>query len=100
MASIIKRKYNGKKGTTTKYYISYRDITGKQHTIGGYANLQDAKKHLNDFQEVMASESEVTIRTIFELYFKKIEKMAETTLNTYKTYYNIYFKLSKNSWIY
>lgn len=35
MASIIKRKYKGKKGVTTKYYISYRDITGKQHTVGG-----------------------------------------------------------------
>lgn len=92
MASIIKRKYNGKRGTTTKYYISYRDITGKQHTVGGYKTLQDAKEHINDFKEVSVSESEVTIKTIFDLYFKKIEKKSESTLDNYKMYYDIYFK--------
>lgn len=96
MASIIKRKYNGKKGITTKYYISYRDITGKQHTVGGYKSLQDAKDHINDFKEVSVSESEVTIKIMFDLYFKKLEKKAESTRDNYKMYYDKYFKPIEN----
>ena len=96
MASIIKRKYKGKKGTTIKYYISYRDIQGNQHTIGGYKNLQEAKDHINDFKEVPVSESEITIKNIFELHFKKIEKKAESTRDNYRMYYNKYFKPIEN----
>lgn len=92
MASIIKRKYNGKKGTTTKYYISYRDILGKQHTVGGYKSLQDAKKHINDFDEIYSNDSEITLKSIFDIYWKKTKKYAHTTQKLYKMYYDKYFK--------
>lgn len=96
MASIIKRKYKGKKGETTKYYIAYRDIYGKQHTVGGYSGLQDAKKHLNDFDESYTSDSEITLKTIFDIYWKKTKKYAKSTQILYNMYYEKYFKPIEN----
>lgn len=92
MASIIKRKYPGKKKTTTRYYISYRDIYGRQHTAGGYKTLQDAQKHINDFENASGNENEITIKQIFDLYFDKLKKKARSTQNTYQLYYDKYFK--------
>ena len=92
MASIVKKKYVGKKKTTIRYYISYRDIYGKQHLTGGYKKLQDAQKHINDFEDVTGSESEITLKTIFDIYFKKVNKYAKTTQDLYNMYYDKYFK--------
>ena len=92
MASIVKKKYVGKKKTTTRYYISYRDIYGKQHLTGGYSKLQDAQKHINDFEDACGSESEITLKTIFDIYFKKVNKYAKTTQDLYNMYYDKYFK--------
>lgn len=96
MASIIKRKYKGKKGETVKYYIAYRDIYGKQHTVGGYNGLQDAKKHLKDYEDGTCTRIDITIKEIFNLYFKKLEKKAESTYKTCKFYYNKYFTPIEN----
>jgi integrase len=92
MASIIKRKYNGKRGTTTKYYISYRDIQGKQHTVGGYIGLEDAKKHLKDYEDGICTKTDITIKDIFDLYFNKLRKKSESTYENCERYYNKYFK--------
>ena len=92
MASIIKRKYKGKKGDTVKYYITYRDIYGKQHTVGGYSGLQDAKKHLKDFEDGTCSRTDITIKDIFDLYAEKLKKKAHTTQYDFNMYYNKYFK--------
>lgn len=92
MASIIKRRYKGKKGDTIKYYIAYRDLYGKQHTIGGYSSLQDAKKHINDFDDLTCTRTDITVKDIFDLYFSKLNKKADSTYKNCKMYYNKYFK--------
>lgn len=92
MASIVKRKYKGKKGESTKYYITYRDIYGKQHTVGGYSGLQDAKKHLNDFEDGTCTRTDITIKDIFDLYKIKISKKAHNTQYNFDLYYKKYFE--------
>lgn len=91
MASIVKRKYKGVRGETVKYYITYRDIYGTQHTVGGYKGLQDAKKHINDFAEGIFTKTDITIKDIFDLYFKKLSKKANSTYQNCKMYYDKYF---------
>lgn len=92
MASIVKRKYSGKKGDTVKYYITYRDIYGKQHTIGGYNGLQDAKNHLKDYEDGTFTKTDITIKNIFKLYEEKLKKKALSTYENYTIYYNKYFR--------
>lgn len=92
MASIIRRKYKGKKGETVKYYITYRDIYGKQHTVGGYSGLQDARQHLKDFDKETCARTDITIKDIFDLYAEKLKKKAYSTQYDYKMYYNKHFK--------
>lgn len=96
MASIVKRKRQTKKGEVTKYYISYRDIYGKQHTTGGYKTLAEAKKHINDFENCASAESEITLKNIFDLFWIKSKKYANSTQIMYERYYKKYFKIIEN----
>ena len=92
MASIVKRKRQTKKGEVTKYYISYRDIYGKQHTTGGYKTLAEARKHINDYDNIFVADSEIKIKDIFDLYAKKLSKKALSTQENFEMYYKKHFK--------
>ena len=92
MAGISKKKIKTKKGEVTRYFITYRDIFGKQHTSGYYETLKEAKKHLKDF-ETPKADFNITYGQIFKTYLERgNNKLAENTMLNYNRYYTNYFK--------
>lgn len=91
MAGIRKKTYKKEGKQITRYYIIYKDINGNQCSGGGYDTKKEALKHLSEFEDIQA-ESEVTIKYIFDLFRKKINKYAKATQLMYNKYYERYFK--------
>lgn len=99
MASIVRTTYKSKKGRKGKIYfsISYRDIYGNQHLVGGYKSETEAKRHLHEFENSYGSEDTVTVKELFDLFKKKAKKYARNTRYNYEVYYNRYFKSIENN---
>ena len=98
MASVIKIPCTNNKGEKKIYFaISYRDIYGKQHTVGGrYKTEADARKHLHEYENTFGTENKITVKEIFDCYWKKTKKYAKGTQYNYKVLYNKYFKDIEN----
>lgn len=98
MAGISRKKYKLKNGKEViKYTITYRDIMGRQHTSGNYNSIQEAKKHINDFEDITENLKNITLKQIFNEFFVKVrKKYADSTITNYETYYNKYFKAIEN----
>lgn len=97
MAGIRKKTYTDKNGKqTTRYYIIYKDINGHQCSGGGYDTKKEALKHINDFEDRILSENNITLGYLFDFFFTKANKYAEKTLKNYKCYYNKCFKQYAN----
>lgn len=92
MAGIRKKTYvkNGKQ--VTRYYIVYKDINGNQCSGGGYESKKDALKHINDYEDRILSENNITLGYLFNFFFKKANKYANKTILNYHSYFNRYFK--------
>lgn len=86
------RKYkNGK--TKTFYTITYRDVFGKQHTAGCYATKAEAKKHINDFNDINPDTSDITFEQIFKPYMELVlPTYSHTTQATYTSYIKNHFE--------
>lgn len=96
MAGIKRVKYRSKDGKyKTKYYITYYDEYGKQHTSGkSYPAKTEAQYHLGEYRERRSDD--LTIRDIFDLWKQKTVKMATTTQYNYKVHYDKYIKPIEN----
>ena len=70
MAGISKKRIKTKKGEITRYFVTYRDIFGKQHTSGYYETIKEAKKHLKEFETPKADNS-ITYGQIFREFLDK-----------------------------
>lgn len=92
MAGISKKRIKTKKGEITRYFVTYRDIFGKQHTSGYYETIKEAKKHLKEFETPKADNS-ITYGQIFREFLDKTKtKSAFNTFDNYNRYYNQHFK--------
>ncbi len=94
MAGISKKKVTYKNGTKKIFYtISYRDIYGKQHTKGCYKTIAEAKKHINDFENVPPDVIDITFEQIFKPYINnQLPKYSHTTQANYNLYINNHLK--------
>ena len=93
MAGISKKRIKTKKGEVIRYFITYRDIFGKQHTSGYYETIKEAKKHLWEFEEVKTDSKNITFGKIFKLFMDKAKlKYAMSTYDTYNVYYKKYLQ--------
>ena len=109
MAGISKKTYCTKKGTITKYVITYRDVFGKQHTSGSYLTLKEAKRDLYKFEKITVIDKDITIGKILDVYIESRKKKNKAS-NTIKDYLNCkknhlymfedikYLKLSPFDW--
>ena len=88
VAGVSKVTYKTKKGVVEKYTVTYRDIYGKQHSKGLYDTRREAKKHINDFENINPKISDITFGQIFQpfLEYAKV-KYSHTTYNNYRLYY-------------
>ena len=92
MAGISKKRIKTKKGEVTRYFITYRDIFGKQHTSGYYETIKEAKLHLKEF-ETPKADSNITYGQIFNTYLERGKsKLSNNTMLNYNRYYDNYFK--------
>lgn len=98
MASVIKVPIINKKGETKIYFaISYRDISGRQHTAGGkYKTEAEARKHLHEYESAYGTENRITVKEVFDCFWKKTKKYAQGTQYNYKVHYKRYFKDIEN----
>lgn len=93
MAGISRKTIKTKKGTVTKYTITYYDIFGKQHTSGIYDTIKDAKKDLSRYENINPDSKNITYGIIFKYYLDKVKKKyAKNTIDNYTRYYEVYFK--------
>lgn len=92
MAGISKKRIKTKKGEVTRYFITYRDIFGKQHTSGYYETAKEAKRDLKNF-ETPKTNNKITYGYIFNSFLEKVKlKNATGTYTNYKMYYDKHFK--------
>lgn len=92
MAGISKKRVKNKEGKETiRYVITYRDITGKQHTYGNYDKVSDARKDLDKFDTKINSSKILTIGEITKLFIDSRAKKnrASTTIEKYNYYNNM-----------
>ena len=96
MAGIKRVQYRSKDGKKkVKYYITYYDEYGKQHTSGkSYPTRTEAQYHLHEFRERLSDD--LTVKDIFTLWRTKTVKMADTTQYNYKVHYDRYIKPIEN----
>ena len=96
MAGIKRVKYRSKDGKAkVKYYITFYDEYGKQHTSGkSYPTRTEAQYHLHEFRERLSDD--LTVKDIFTLWRTKTVKMADTTQYNYKVHYDRYIKPIEN----
>lgn len=96
MAGIKRIQYRSKDGKKkVKYYITYYDEYGKQHTSGkSYPTKTDAQYHLHEYKDRL--NDDLTIKDIFTYWKAKTVKMAETTQYNYKVHYDRYIKPIEN----
>ena len=92
MAGIRKKTYKSNGKQVTRYYIVYKDINGNQCSGGGYDTRKEALKHINDYDDRILSENNITLGYLFNFFFIKANKYAEKTIKNYKNYYNRCFK--------
>ena len=94
MAGISKKRIKTKKGEKIKYVVSYRDITGKQHTSGGYETKKEAERHKAEFERQKPSGTIPTIGEILNTYIDICIKKnrAGNTIKDYKKYINNHLK--------
>lgn len=92
MAGIRKKTYKSNGKQVTRYYIIYKDINGNQCSGGGYDSKKEALKHINDYDDRILSENNITLGYLFNFFFIKANKYAEKTIKNYKNYYNRCFK--------
>lgn len=92
MAGIRKKTYKSNGKQVTRYYIIYKDINGNQCSGGGYDTKKEALKHINDYDDRILSENNITLGYLFNFFFIKANKYAEKTIKNYKNYYNRCFK--------
>ena len=97
MAGISKVKYNTKKGIVEKYTVTYRDIYGKQHSKGMYDTKREAKKQLNEFNNIHPDILDITFEDIFRPFLEYAKaKYSHTTSENYNSYFeNHLHKLSE-----
>ena len=89
MAGISKVKYHTKKGTVEKYTVTYRDIYGKQHSKGMYDTKREAKKHLNEFDNIHPDILDITFGDIFRPFLEYAKtKYSHTTSENYNSYFD------------
>lgn len=88
MAGISKKRTkNG-----VKYTITYRDISGRQHTSGLYNTKAEAKKDLVKFENLKCQNRDTTYDLIFSAFLEKVKsKNSINTYEKYKAYYNDVF---------
>lgn len=88
MAGISKKRTkNG-----VKYTITYRDISGRQHTSGLYNTKAEAKKDLVKFENLKCQTRDTTYDLIFSAFLEKVKsKNSINTYEKYKAYYNDVF---------
>ncbi len=93
MAGISKKTYRTKKSTVTKYVITYRDVFGKQHTVGSFSTLKEAKKELYKYENVKLINSSYTNGELFSIFYEAVKlKFAKNTITAYKSYIDIHLK--------
>lgn len=68
MAGISKKRVKKDGKEIIKYVITYRDITGRQHTYGSYDKVSDARKDLDKFDTKINSSKILTIGEITKLF--------------------------------
>ena len=92
MAGIKRVQYRSKDGKKkVKYYITYYDEYGKQHTSGkSYPTRTEAQYHLSEYKDRIYDD--LTIKQIFEYWQTKTVKYAQTTQYNYKVHYDRYIK--------
>ena len=92
MAGIKRVSYRSKDGKKkVKYYITYYDEYGKQHTSGkSYPTKTEAQYHLHEYKDRI--NDDLTIKDIFTYWKAKTVKMADTTQYNYKVHYDRYIK--------
>lgn len=89
MAGISEVKYHTKKGTVEKYTVTYRDIYGKQHSKGMYDTKKEAKKHLNEFDNIHPDILDITFGDIFRPFLEYAKtKYSHTTSENYNSYFD------------
>ena len=98
MAGISKKTYTTKKGTVTKYVITYRDIFGKQHTAGCYSTKREALKNLVKYEQIKSTDRNITIGFLLEEYIDVCIKKnrATNTIRDYRLYQQKYLKDYEN----
>ena len=96
MAGIKRVAYRSKDGKKkVKYYITYYDEYGKQHTSGkSYPTKTEAQYHLHEYKDRI--NDDLTIKDIFHYWQQKVIKMAQGTQYNYKVNYNKYIKPIEN----
>lgn len=92
MAGISKKTYKTKKGTITRYVITYRDIYGKQHTTGNYATKKEALMDINKYQKTKTDDKNIKNIDIFNNYIDICQKRgrAKSTIYGYELIKNSY----------
>lgn len=88
MAGVSKKKVKTKNGKKTKYVISYRDITGKQHTSGGFKTRKEAERHKHEFERQKPNGTVLMIGEILNIYIDICIKKnrASNTIRDYNKY--------------
>lgn len=96
MAGIKRVSYRSKDGKKkVKYYITYYDEYGKQHTSGkSYPTKTEAQYHLHEFRERISDD--LTVKDIFTYWKAKVVKMAQGTQYNYKVHYDRYIQPIQN----
>lgn len=91
MAGISKKRVKKDGKEIIKYVITYRDITGRQHTYGSYDKVSDARKDLDKFDTKINSSKILTIGEITKLFIDSRAKKnrASTTIEKYNYYNNM-----------
>lgn len=88
VAGISEVNYKTKKGEVKKYTVTYRDIYGKQHSKGLYATRKEAKKHINDFENIVPEVSDITFGQIFKSFQEHSRaRYSHTTSKNYDSYF-------------
>ncbi|MCM1264855.1 MAG: site-specific integrase [Candidatus Gastranaerophilales bacterium] len=88
MAGASKKSYKHKNGKQVSYYTAtYRDMYGKQHTVGRFKTRAEARKHGLKLEESSPDITNVTFEQVFKCYINiALPKYSHTTKETYELY--------------
>lgn len=98
MAGISKKTYKTKNGKIIiKYVITYRDIKGKQHTIGGFPTKREAQSELYKYEKRKTNDKIKIGSLFFEFIKDKEEKnRAKNTIIFYRSHWENHLKQYEN----